>query len=191
MRKQKKTAYTPAPAAPKPEPTSMEKILWARREIEWTLDYELKRCRETKAEFIAAVNKNDPADLDLDYLVKRCAEDVFLASVKEREVLDLLKFYTVSIDDKEGGVEHVLNLLRKEQTGKVSRLLESPYRRNSTCAVSNFHQECELRAQAEFWKPAGGFGHGTVQQIMVSLETWLKAEADLLSDYEVVDNVSI
>lgn len=167
---------------PKPEPTAIENIAFARRRIEFYLEHELERCRETKQTFINAAVKADPADLDLGYLVKRHAEDIFLASVIEREVLGLISFYKKSVDSQDGGIQYMLETLQKEQTTIIRRLLESPYRHNSTCAMSNFHQECELRAKSEFWRPSG-IGRSTVEQILHCLMEWLAAETEILDAY--------
>jgi hypothetical protein len=167
---------------PKPEPTAIEIIAFARRRLEFYLEHELERCRETKRTFINAAVKADPADLDLGYLVKRHAEDIFLASVTEREVMALTTFYKKSIDSQDGGVQYIMETLQKEQTTIIRRLLESPYRHNSTCAMSNFHQECELRAKSEFWRPSG-IGRSTAEQILSCLRDWLAAETEILNAY--------
>ena len=166
----------------KPEPTAIENLYNARRKLEWFLDYELKRCIETKKEFLNAAIKHDPADIDLAYLVKRSAEDIFLASYKERELLGLIKCYKETIDSQEGGVQYVLEILQKAQESECQRLLESPYRHNSTCAMSNFHQECEYRAKADFWH-GSGFGRGTVRQVLRDLKDWLAAENEIIEFY--------
>lgn len=168
----------------KPEPTAIEKIAWARREIEFYLEHELKRCRETKQNFLAAATKSDPADIDLSYLVRRSAEDIFVAGAKELEVLSVTGFFKKAIDAQDGGVQYVMEQLQKEQDTTVARLLECPYRHNSTCAVSNFHQECELRAKTEFWRPGRkGWSAGTVSQILKNLRDWLAAETEVLDAY--------
>lgn len=166
----------------KPEPTVLEQIAWQRREIEWRLDLDMERCQETKQKFLEAVQKNDPADLDLGYLVKRYAEDIFLASVREREVLCLAGAYKRVIDAQDGGVALVLDLLQKAKAREEARLLESPYRHSSTCVMSNFHQECEVRAKADFWH-GGGFGRSSVGEIIQCLEKWLAFETEVLDAY--------
>lgn len=178
----KKRNVTPKVEIPKPEPTATETIAFARRRIEYYLEHELSRCRETKQKFVTAITGVDLADLDLAYVVRRNAEDIFLAGVTEREILPLMTFYKKSIDSQDGGVQFVLDTLQKEQATAISRLIESPYRHNSTCAISNFNQECELRAKADFWRSAG-IGRSTVGHIFHCLREWLAAETEVLDAY--------
>jgi hypothetical protein len=137
---------------------------------------------EVKTAFLTAAAKNDPADLDLGYLIGRNAEDVFIACTKEHELRQLAACFKRYVDSQDGGVQFLLDLLRKEKSEQERRLLESPFRHNSTCAMSNFQQECELRAKADFWH-GGGFGRSAVGTIMQRLEEWLAAEEEVLNAY--------
>lgn len=173
----------PVETAAKPEPTAIEIIQNARRRIEWFFEYTLDRCLEVKKEFLASAAKVDPADLDLSYLVKRSTENIFIEGTKERELLGMISFYKKNIDARDGGVEEVLDIFIKTQNSEINRLIESPYRHNSTCAVSNFHQECEFRAKAEFWK-ISGLGRGTAKEVICVLKEWLAAETEVLEYFK-------
>jgi hypothetical protein len=98
------------------------------------------------------------------------------------ELYRLEQFYREKIDGFAFGVAFVLRLLKEEQTDKLNRLLESPYRHNSTCAISNFYQECELRAKADFWRNTG-FSRGFAAEIIRELEKWLAAEKEMEEVY--------
>jgi hypothetical protein len=146
------------------------------------MEYEGARGIEAKEAFLKAASSVYIAELDMAYLVKRHAEDLFIAGAKERELKGFASLYKKTIDSQDGGVQVVLDLLKKEQASQTNRLLESPYRHNSTCAMSNFQQECELRAKAEFWRNSG-FGRGSAANMIHYMEEWLVAETEVLDAY--------
>jgi hypothetical protein len=162
MKKTRKLAMAEQVVETKPEPTLEEKIAEEHQAIFFIFDFTLRSCNRIRKEFFEC------AERDLVYELRN-SEKVMLSEIQANMTRRLKDAYDKSLATGTAGLKLLLDWVKEEQEDALQSLIDSPYRHNSTSALSNFHQECELRAKAEFWNKNGRYGGSFANQFLKHL----------------------